>query len=171
MSSTLKNNAYHILGLDTSASEKDILKRSKEVINRLKADDSPNYDLDIGVFEDFRTEDAVKDALQRLQAPKKRIREYFFLFQIADGVDEEVLGLLKKKDYVNAIRAWENVSEGQSTKAFFYKKNLAILYCLGLSVEDDKNYLHNSLAAWKELVDSDKFWTAFSKVYKLHDEQ
>jgi hypothetical protein len=171
MSLTIKNNAYHILGLDTSASERDIQKRSKEIINRLRADDVPDYDLDIGLFEGFRTEDAVKDALQRLQAPKKRIREYFFWFQIADGVDEEVLGLLKKKDYVNAIQAWENVSEGQSTKAFFYKKNLAILYCLCLSVEDDKNYLHSSLVAWKELVDSDKFWTSFSKVYKLHDEQ
>jgi hypothetical protein len=171
MSSTLKNNAYHILGLDTSASERDILKRSKEIINRLRVDETPEYDLDIGVFKDFRTEDAVKDALQRLQAPKKRIREYFFWFQIADGVDEQVLGLLKTKDYLNAIRTWEGVSEGQSTKAFFYKKNLAILYCLGLSVDDDKNYLRNSLAAWKELIDSDKFWASFAKVYKLHDEQ
>jgi hypothetical protein len=171
MSSTLKNNAYHILGLDTSASEKDILKRSKEVINRLKADDSPNYDLDIGVFENFRTEDAVKDALQQLQAPKKRIKEYFFWFQIADGIDEQVLGLFKLKDYLNAIRTWENASEGQSTKALFYKKNLAILYCLVLSAEDNKAYLHNSLVAWKELMDSDKFWASFAKVYRLHDEQ
>lgn len=171
MSHTLKNNAYHILGLDTSASEKDILKRSKEIINRLKADDTPDYDLDIGLFEGFRTEDAVKDALQRLQAPKKRIREYFFWFQISDSVDEQVLGLLKLKDYLNAIRTLENASEGQNTKAFFYKKNLAILYCLVLSAEDNKDYLQRSLVAWKELVDSDKFWVSFSKVYKLHDEQ
>jgi len=171
MSQTLKNNAYHILGLDTSASERDTLKRSKEIINRLRVDDTPDYDLDIGVFENFRTEDAVKDALQRLQAPKKRIKEYFFWFQIADGVDEQVLGLLKLKDYLNAIRIWQDASEGQSTKAFFYKKNLAILYCLALSASDNKDYLQKSLETWKELVDSDKFWTSFSKVYKLHDEQ
>lgn len=171
MSHTLKNNAYHILGLDTSSGERDILKRSKEIINRLRVDDTPDYDLDIGVFQDFRTEDAVKDALQRLQAPKKRIKEYFFWFQIADGVDEQVLGLLKLKDYLNAIRIWQNASEGQSTKSFFYQKNLAILYCLVLSVSDNKEYLKNSLEAWKELVDSDKFWASFSKVYKLHDEQ
>jgi hypothetical protein len=171
MSQTLKNNAYHILGLDTSASERDTLKRSKEIINRLRVDDTPDYDLDIGVFENFRTEDAVKDALQRLQAPKKRIKEYFFWFQIADGVDEQVLGLLKLKDYLNAVRIWQDASEGQSTKAFFYKKNLAILYCLALSASDNKDYLQKSLETWKELVDSDKFWTSFSKVYKLHDEQ
>ncbi len=171
MSNTLKNNAYHILGLDTSASERDILKRSKEIINRLKADDDPSYDIDIGLFENFRTEEAVKDALQRLQAPKKRIKEYFFWFQISNGIDEQVLGLFKLKDYLNAIRIWQNAAEGQSTKAFFYKKNLAILYCLGLSTEDDKEYLRSSLYAWKELVDSEKFWTSFAKVYKLHDEQ
>ncbi|MDP3763570.1 MAG: hypothetical protein Q8Q92_02880 [bacterium] len=171
MSYTLKNNAYHILGLDISASEKDILKRSKEIINRLRADDAPDYDLDIGLFKDFRTEDAVKDALQRLQAPKKKLKEYFFWIQIADSIDEQALGLLKKKDYLNAVRVWQKAAEGQSTKAFFYKKNLAILYCLILSAEDNKEYLQNSLAAWKELVDSDKFWASFSKVYRLHDEQ
>ena len=93
---SLKNNAYHILGLDTSASEKELLKRSKEIINRIKIDDTPEYDLDLGMFEDFRTEDSVKEALQRLQAPKKRIREYFFWFQISDSVDEQALGLLKR---------------------------------------------------------------------------
>lgn len=171
MSYTLKNNAYHILGLDTSASEKDIAKRSKEIINRLRADDVPVYDTDIGLFEDFRTEDAVKDALQRLQSPKKRIKEYFFWLQMADGIDEQAFGLLKLKDYLNAIRTWQNAAKTQSSKAFFYKKNLALLYCLGLSVENDKDYLQSSLLAWKELVDSDKFWAYFSKVYKLHDEQ
>lgn len=171
MSSTLKNNAYHILGLDTSASERDILKRSKEIINRLKSDDLPSYDLDIGLFENFRTEDSVKDALQRLQASKKQIKEYFFWFQIADSIDEKVLGLFKTKDYLNAIKTWQNASSGQSTKAFFYKKNLAILYCLILSTEDNKNYLKSSLAAWKELIDSDKFWVSFSKIYRLHNEQ
>ena len=171
MTTTLKNNAYHILGLDTSANERGILKRSKEIINRLKADDNPSYDIDLWLFEDFRTEDIVKDALQRLQAPKKRIKEYFFWFQIADSIDEQVLGLFKIKDYLNAIRTWENASSVQGTKAFFYKKNLAILYCLVLSAEDNKDYLRSSLMAWKELIDSDKFWSSFSKVYKLHDEQ
>ena len=171
MSQTLKNNAYHVLGLDTSASERDILKRTKEIINRIKADDVPVFDLDIGLFKDFRTEDGVKDALQQLQAPKKRIKDYFFWFQISDSIDEQVLGLFKIKDYLNAIRTWENASQGDSTKAFFYKKNLAILYCLVLSDEDNKDYLRSSLVAWKELIDSDKFWASFTKVYKLHDEQ
>jgi hypothetical protein len=168
---SLKNNAYHILGLDTSASEKELLKRSKEIINRIKIDDTPEYDLDLGMFEDFRTEDSVKEALQKLQAPKKRIREYFFWFQISDNVDEQALGLLKHKDYLNAIRTWQNAADGDGAKSYFYRKNLAILYCMVLSVENDKQYLQDSLTIWKSILDSDKFWSAFSKAYKLHDEQ
>ncbi len=171
MFNTLKNNAYHILGLDVSASEKDISKRSKEILNRLLADDTPEYDLDIGMFSDFRTEDSVKDALQRLQSQKKKIKEYFFWLQIADSVDEQVLKFLKTKDYPNAIKTWQNVSGGDSTKNLLYKKNLAILYCLVLSIENNEEYLKDSLSAWKDLIDSDKFWSSFSKIYRLHDEQ
>jgi len=167
----LKNNAYHVLGLDTSASEKELLKRSKEIINRLKIDDQPEYDLDLGMFEDFRTEESVKEALQKLQAPKKRIKEYFFWFQISDNVDEQALGLLKHKDYLNAIRTWQSAADGEGAKSYFYRKNLAILYCLVLSLENDEQYLQDSLNTWKSILDSDKFWSAFSKAYKLHDEQ
>jgi exonuclease VII small subunit len=171
MSNTLKNNAYHILGLDVSASEKDISKRSKEILNRLLADNTPEYDLDIGMFSDFRTEDSVKDALQRLRSQKKKIKEYFFWLQIADSVDEQVLKFLKTKDYSNAIKTWQNVSDGDGTKNLLYKKNLAILYCLVLSVENNEEYLKDSLRAWEDLINSDKFWTSFSKIYRLHDEQ
>lgn len=167
----LKNNAYHVLGLETSSSEKEILKRAKEIINRIKIEDIPKYDLDLGMFEDFRTEDSAKEALQKLQTPKKRIKEYFFWFQISDGVDEQAFGLLKGKDYLNAVRTWQNVAEGDGVKSYFYRKNLAILYCTVLSVENDKQYLQDSLTIWKSIIDSDKFWMAFSKAYKLHDEQ
>ena len=170
MSNTLKNNAYHILGLNTSTGHRDITRRAKEILNRLMVDDTPEYDLDIDLFTGFRNELSVKDALQRLQLPKKHIAEYFFWFQITDDVDDKAIKLLKVKDYQNAIKTWEAVNS-KSTKGLFYKKNLAILYCLRLSVEDNKEYLEKSLMAWRELLSSDKFWSAFSKVYRLYNEQ
>lgn len=171
MQYTLKNNAYHILGLDTTENERDVLKRSKEIMNRLKIDDIPQYDLDIEFFENFRTEDLVKEAIQKLQTPKKQIQECFFWFQFADNIDKEVLKLIKQKDFLNSIRIWQNVSEGNSVKAFRYRKNLAILYSLLLSIESNEEYLRESLALWKGLIDSKKFWSTFKKVYMSYNEQ
>ena len=170
MTGKLKNNSYHILGLDTSASQREVLKRSKEIINRLKIDDLPVYDLDLDIFENFRTEESVKEAVQKLSSPKKRIKEYFFWFQIVDSVDEQAAGLLKSKEYAEASRVWENSSEKDTAKSLLYKKNLAILHCLLLFKKDSKTNLEQSLKLWRELIDSDKFWSAFAKVYKLHDE-
>ena len=171
MSYTLKNNAYHILGLETTATEKEIFRRSKEIINRLKIDDLPEYDLDVGLFDNFRTEESVKEAIQKLQTPKKRIREYFFWFQVVDGVDEEAFKFIKQKDYPNAVRIWRTVSEGNSAKAFIHKRNLAVLYSLLLAVDNNKEYLRESLSLWKVLTDADKFWIVFEKSYELHHEQ
>ncbi|MFA5781749.1 MAG: hypothetical protein WC868_05705 [Bacteroidales bacterium] len=171
MTNILKNNAFHILGLDVTVSQKELLKRSKEIINRLKADEYPTYDFDIGLFKDFRTEHSVKEAMQKLQNTKKEIKDYFFWLQISDHHDEEALNFIKKMDYQSAIDLWGKVSLENVGKAYFYKKNLAILYCLLLHGENNKDYLKASLDVWKEVINSDKFWASFSKIYKLHHEQ
>ena len=36
MAHAIENNAYRILGLDTTADQKEIMKRYKEIVNRLK---------------------------------------------------------------------------------------------------------------------------------------
>lgn len=170
MSNLLKNNSYHILGLNASAAQRDIQKRAKEIIKVLQIDDVPEYDLDLGIFENFRTVGAVKDAVQKLTSPKKQIKDYFFWFQISDEVDEQAVGILRKKNPEGAIKVWEHSAEGDSTKAMFYKKNLALLYCILLFKEDNKQYLKKSLQIWHEIINSQKFWTAFTMVYKHNDE-
>lgn len=169
MANLLKNNGYHTLGLDASASQKEILKRSKDLTKLIQIDEIPEYDLDLDVFENFRTEDSVKDAVQRLTSPKKQIKEYFFWFNVADAIDEQALGILRKKNPEGAIKLWEFHSQDDSTKSLFYRKNLAVLYCVLLFKGGD-SYLKPSLKAWREITESTKFWNTFSKVYKLHDE-
>ncbi len=170
MTNLLKNNAYHILGLDTSATQKDISKRSRDILKLIQIDDLPQYDFDVDVFENFRTEDSVKEAVQKLTSPKKQIKDYFFWFHIADEVDEQAVGILRKNDPENAARVWEHHADGGSTKALFYKKNLAILYCLLMFKNDNDHYLKSSLKIWHEILNSPKFWPAFTKVYQLNDE-
>jgi tetratricopeptide (TPR) repeat protein len=166
----LEKNAYHILGLDTSVDQAGVLRRSKEIVTRLKIGDIPQYDLDLGIFEDFRTEAVVKESVSSLSNPKRHIKEYFFWFQIADSIDEQAVGLLRKGEYDEAVRYWEHNSSGDTIKSFLYKKNLAILYCLLLFKEHNERYLKESVKVWHELCSSTKFWSAFTKLYKLHDE-
>ena len=168
--SILKDNSYHILGLDTSANQKEVSKRSKEIVTRLKIDDVPTYDLDLDIFDGFRTEESVKKAIDKLTAPKNQIKEYFFWFQVADDVDEQAVGLFRKGEYDEAVRVWEHYSSDDTAKSLLYKKNLAILYSLLLYKNKKSEYLTKAVKAWRELIDSEKFWNAFSKVYKLHDE-
>lgn len=170
MTNLLKNNAYHILGIDASASQKDITKRAKDLTKFIQIDEIPQYDLDLDIFENFRTEDSVKDALQRLTSPKKQIKEYFLWFNINDEIDEQAINILRKKDFEGAIKVWEHHSQIDNVKALFYKKNLALLYCLLMFKQDSGYYLTASLKIWNEIVNSPKFWSAFSKVYKLNDE-
>jgi len=170
MLNLLKNNAYHVLGLDTSATQRDIQKRAKEIVKYLQIDDTPEYDFDIGIFENFRTVDSVKNAVQILTSPKKQIKDYFFWFYISDEIDEQAMDILHKKDPEGALRVWEQHAEGESTKAMYYKKNLALLYCILLFKEDNKQHLKKSLQIWHEIVSSSKFWTAFTKIYKHNDE-
>ncbi len=171
MSNLIEHNAYRIFGLDNGANQKDVLKRYKEIINRLKIDDYPEYDLDIVLPPKLRTEDSVNDALKRLQNVKNNIKEYFFWFQISDTVDEKVLTYLRNKEFNKAILAWKAASETKNSTALFYKKNLAVLYCLLLSNEQNQTYLKESLAYWSEIVISDKFWVLFEKSYSMSNDQ
>lgn len=171
MPNSIENNAYRILGLDATASQKEILKRHNEITSRLKIDDCPEYDLDIGVPKKFRTEEAVKIALKELQSPKENIKEYFFWFQISNANDKRAQDYLIKRDYLKAIQIWKELSENKNSAALFYKKNLAVLYCLLLLDDDNQKYFNDSLSLWKELVNSEEFWAAFSKSYCAQNEQ
>jgi hypothetical protein len=169
MPNLIKNNAYHILGLGISATQKEISKRSKEIINYLKIHDVPIYDLDINFFDDFRTESAVKKAVQKLQKPKDKIKDFFFWFNISDNTDKQALAEIQTKKYEKALKTWKNELKNNK-KSLFYKKNIALLLCLLLSEKTNKEQIKYSISLWGELLNSEEFWKAFSQTYKRCDE-
>ncbi len=172
MVNSLILNSYHVLGLPVTVSQKEILKRAKELQSLLKIDEVPVYDEDFLEAKKIRNEETVKVALQNLTATRKRIKEYFFWFKINDAIDEEACNLLKSKDYGAAISIWKAASAKTGSRAYFYKKNLAILYCLLLTNHSirQSNYLKSSLELWKELIESDRFWTVFLQTFKEQDD-
>lgn len=167
MSRLFSHNAYSILGLDTSASQKEISRRSKEIQQKLWADENPEYETDIAVINKvIRDETSVNDAAQRLSAPIKRIPEYFFWFEIENEADEKDLSLLRDNQYDEALEDWRNRAE----KSLTAKRNLGIASSLLLNHTGYKKYLKLSIDAWKNVINSDKFWQHFEKVYSLNDE-
>lgn len=167
MSKLFSGNAYSILGLDTSASQKDITKQSKDILHNLFMDESPEYETDIpSVNDSLRSEASVNDAVRRLSSPLKRIHEYFFWFEIEGDIDEKNLDLLRDGQYDEALNNWKTRSE----KSYTAKRNVAIASSLLLNKTGYKKHLKLSLDAWKEVVESDKFWSHFEKVYALNDE-
>ncbi len=170
MSNLFQDNAYHVLGLDTSASQKDINKRSKEIINLLRIEEEPNYDTDLNLIGVVRKENSVKEAVQKLSSPTKRIKEYFFWFDIENDNDEKAVKLLKEQKIDEAISIWEVPANSESAGGFVAKKNLAVLASLLLLKTGQKKYLTQSIGYWKDILLSEKFWPHFEKLYALNDE-
>jgi hypothetical protein len=167
MSKLFSGNAYSILGLDTSASQKDITKRSKDILHQLFRDENPDYETDLSsINHTSRSEASVNDAVRRLSSPLKRIHEYFFWFEIERDSDEKNLDLLRDGQFDEALESWKIISE----KSYTAKRNVAIASSLLLNKTGYKKHLKLSLDAWKDVVESDKFWSHFEKVYALNDE-
>jgi len=170
MANLYQDNAYNVLGLDTSASQKEINKRAKEIINLLRIEEEPSYETDIKLSHVKRTESIVKDALQKLTSPTKRVREYFFWFDVEGDNDEKAISLLKTENYAEAIAIWEEQGTKETANGFVAKKNLAVLTSLLLFSTGQKKYLTQSIGAWKDILRSEKFLPHFEKIYALNDE-
>lgn len=170
MSNLFQKNAYQILGLDISSTQKEIVKRAKEIQNYLLIDEHPEYPTDISFYKDKRTSDNVKESLQKLSQPEKRIKEYFFWFEIRNDIDEKAIHLINKDEHNEALELWKAEMDKSESKSYFYKKNLAITYSVLLDVKGQKNHLEKSLSYWHSLFKDDNFWTTFFKNYKLFDD-
>lgn len=170
MANLFLDNAYNVLGLDTSASQKEITKRSKEIINLLRIQEHSEYETDLGFAAVDRDENGVKEAVQRLSSPTKRIQEYFFWFDIENDTDEKALKLLQAKDIDRAIDLWNSEATKETAAGYVAKKNLGVLTSLLLLEKGQKKYLTQSIGYWKDTVLSEKFWSHFEKLYALNDE-
>lgn len=170
MANLFRDNAYNVLGLDISAAQKEINKRSKEIVNLLRIDEESEYETDISVAKPKRTEHTVKEAVQKLSSPTKKIQEYFFWFDIESDTDEKALKLLQAGNIDEAIQIWEQDASKETATGFVAKKNLAILASVLLVEKGQKKHLTQSISCWKDLITSDKFWAYFEKIYALNDE-
>ncbi len=170
MTELFGNNAFKLLGLDTTASQRLILKRANEIRQILKIDEEPSYDFDVLFPRKKRSEVQVKDAVERLTNPEKRIQETYFWFRIADDVDENAIICLKNRDFSRCFDCWKTGITKHPTNAFRYRKNLAVMFSILLSNHNEDELLSSSLEYWKELVDDEQNWNQFFRDYQVMDD-
>lgn len=157
-------NSFNVLGLDGAASEKDALKRSREIINRLGIGDVPEYESDLNFFQLKRDDYLVKDAIQRIQSSKKRVFEHFFWFNFSNEVDKQASSYIHKWDVPSAVLIWDKYLRENPTD-FNSKRNLTLLLTFSLFLKFDKSQLKYSLDYWKELISDEKFWNDYLRIY------
>jgi len=167
MSRLFSDNAFNILGLETSSSQKELIKESKKIIVFIKNEEDFDSDSDLSSINPAsRTEASVNDAVQRLNSPIKRIKEYFFWFEIENDDDENNIKLLQDNQYDEALDNWKE----RAKKSHTAKRNLAIASSILLNHTGYKKYVRLSINSWEDILGSDKFWGHFEKVYELNDE-
>lgn len=165
----LQGNAYHILGLDTDSDQKLIQKRGKELINRIKIDDNPEYALDFNPASGFRTEDTVKRAIQSLLSPKLSLKEFFFWFDFCNDHDRKkhLIDAMLAKNHEKIFSLWGDSRHNSHDINWMDTKNLALYKTILLFNGYHKYYLTDSLGLWKKVFDSEKFWDIFFKEYQV----
>lgn len=158
-------NYYHILWLDSSSSQKQISKRSKDILKYLAIGEIPDFESDLSSIEKYRNEIYVKSALDNLSNPKEKLLHSFFWFEIEDESDKNIFSLIndgKDGEVTELVKASGN------------KKNLALLYSLFLlepNVRHEYTYsAEDSIQLFKEIQDDDIFWKHFEKKYFLFDD-
>jgi len=168
MADLFSKNAFNVLGLDSSASQKDINKRAKELTNLLKIDEVRDYDNDLPFAKPIRTENSVKTALQNLTSPTKRLTDYFFWFDAAN-TSEADFAKLAKKEIPDITTKWQEAGQSETANGYIAKRNLAVLLSL-LAADGSKFQASRGLIIWDSLISSDKFWASFAKIYQLSDD-
>jgi hypothetical protein len=169
MADLFSKNAFNVLGLDSSATQKDINKRAKELTNLLKIDEVPEYDnADLPFAKPVRTESTVKVALQNLASPNKRLTDYFFWFDRTNATEAD-FAKLSDEDIASVASKWLEAGGIETAKGFIAKRNLAVLLSI-LAANGSRFSPSRGLIVWQSLIDSEKFWSSFTKIYQLSDE-
>lgn len=161
-------NAYSILGLDSSASDREVLKRSKEIENLLKIDELPEYDLDLPFSSEHRTESSVRAAAQELTTTEQKLSATFFWFYLKDSSDEKAFKLCQEDNWTGAIELWEEKLSSKPND-FISLKNKAICESILFYQKTQKKYLNNSVKSWKTILQTDKYRNNFKKLFLLNN--
>jgi len=165
MENPFSSNSYYILGLSVSADQSEIKKRSRLISAQLGIGEE-NLNDDLNILNVNRTEDSLKNAVQRLSSPNKKVQDVFFWF--SDGNLEELRSVINNQPLEDV---YSHISELSGKGKWNEKRDLAIyLTLLLLHKKTNKKYLEESLLLWRDLITSDLAWKYFNLYFKNIDD-
>lgn len=165
MKNLFSTNAYYLLGLPVSTGHSEIRKKARLVLARLSIGEE-DLESDFSTIKPDRTEDSLKDALQRLSNPIKKIQEVYLWFS-----DENSQELVKIISSGNLEEAYNYLAKRSEPKGKWNSKRDFALFLTQLlfTKKTEKKYVNESLELWKDLT-SDVAWKYFDLYYKNIDE-
>jgi hypothetical protein len=109
---------------------------------------------------DFRTAEAARDALRRLQNPKLRFEDYFFWLDFK-ALGPQAVTVLRSSGWPG-LSAWMAAQAGTS---FSQRRELLVSQTIALkSGSGDATSIYRD---WKLLIDDGAFWSDLKAVYRF----
>ena len=172
--SLYRKNAFRIAGLFADATPKEIAKyeEKRQMLERLGKKTELKSPLPLDPPPD---EDSIREAMQRLRDPERRLIDEFFWFwnqEIGRGnQDNALVAALVNGDIQGAVDIW--INQERASEANVSVHNVAVLYhCIALDFEQDAllrpllhedmeilaGYWKDSYKRWQFLIGYDPFW-------------
>ena len=163
------DNAYSVLGLDSDASEKEIVQRGREIGKILEIGEVPSYDNDFLFSSERRNKKNIERANRRLLDPKNEIIDSFFWFESHNSIDRAAIRKCRCGEWREAIGMWNERIANSSNSAKCYPdiRNKAVAESILFEETHTRKWLKTSAEDWKVLIESEGQWELFFKIYKL----
>ena len=159
-------SAYYLLGLPVSAEQGEIKKKARLITAQLSIGENA-LDNDVAIIPVNRTEDSIRDSVQRLSSPIRKAQEVYLWFS-----DENSDELIKTLGEGYLEEAYKHLSQRSKLGGKWNaKRDLAIYLCqLMCAKKGEKGHLSESLELWKDLLSSESAWRYFDLYYKNIDD-
>ena len=103
------NNPFRVLGLSTTASDKEISKRASDLQIYAEMGKKVSYETDLPFLGEIdRSEQSIKIAVQKIELPENRIFYSLLWFDLNDNVSRHSIELYENGDNQNAHKVLED---------------------------------------------------------------
>jgi len=122
------NNPYRVLGVQSTASRKELVKRVNDLAMFAEMGKSKDFPLDLSdIFPLNRSPENIKEAERKLENDESKILYSCFWFLTNDSVDELALECLSKGDIDKAYLIWSQQIEKTQNPKFSWRLNRSTL--------------------------------------------